>query len=375
MHVRPEPPRRVGDVLEIAARLDWPLGLAALKQGRRQRVYVRVPADLPVSAAAAGDAFLLATVFGAMRLARGIRLHGPATAGLVEGLHRLQPLWQARRPDRYRPVGIACDELEPGAPGDGPALLTFSGGLDSAYSLHKHAGPARSPDARPLGAALMLHGADVPVGETAAFELAFARSRRMTDALGVPLLRAVTNLRIVKQNWTHSSNAALAAVTNLFRGRFGLALVAVGFTAEEARRWWPQDVTDLPLCSSPAFRVEGDGYEADRFEKMFAIRAWPEALANLRVCYRPGRYADNCGECFKCWIVAFFALLACGRPAPFMPRAVTDAEIRAIAACGDPLVRLRLSQLVAHARRLGVRDAYVLEAERVLREAGGGPGA
>jgi len=190
----------------------------------------------------------------------------------------------------------------------------------------------------------------------------------MTDSLGVPLLRAVTNLRVVKQNWTHSSNTALAAVMNLFRGRFGSGLVAVGYTRAESLAWYPQDVTDLPLLSSPAFPVIGDGYETDRFEKMDAIHGWPAALENLRVCYRPGCYARNCGECFKCWIVGFFALLACGRPAPFMPRAVTDADIRAIGRCRDAVVLLRLNQLVAHARARGVRTSWVIEAERVLRE-------
>ncbi len=370
--VRPEPPRRVGDVLEVAAELRWPLSLTTLRKGRRQRVWMRVPGDLEVSEAAVGDAFLLATVFGAMRLSGGLRLHGRATAELVDGLARLQALWSERRPDKYRAVGIECDDLEAGAPGGGPVILTFSGGLDSAYSLFRHASPAVRATPPALRAALMLHGADVPVAETAAFEEAFARSRRMTDSLGVPLLRAVTNLRVVKQNWTHSSNTALAGVMNLFRGRFGSGLVAVGYTREESLRWWPQDVTDLPLVSSPSFPVVGDGYEADRFEKMDAIRAWPEALENLRVCYRPGCYTRNCGECFKCWIAGFFAQLACGKPAPFMPRPFTDADVRASATCGDPLVLLRLTQLVTHARRRGVRESWVLEAERALREAGGG---
>jgi len=375
VEIRPEAPRRVGDLLEVAAELRWPLGLATLKQGRRQRVWIRVPGELEVSETAVGDALLLATVFGAMRLSGGIRLRGRATAELVDGLGRLQALWSERRPDKYRAVGIECDALEPGVSGDGPALLTFSGGLDSAYSLFMRASAGPRTAGPGLGAALMLHGADIPVEESAAFEEAFARSRRMTDSLGAPLLRAVTNLRVVKQNWSHSSNAALAGVMNLFRGRFGSGLVAVGYTREESLRWWPQDVTDLPLLSSPAFPVVGDGYEADRFQKMDAIHAWPEALANLRVCYRPGCFDRNCGECFKCWIVGFFARLACGKPAPFMPRPVTDADVRAIATCGDPLVLLRLTQLVDHARRRGVRESWVVEAERALAEAGGAVGS
>ena len=371
VHVWPDPPRRTGDVLEVAAELHWPFALSRLRKPRRQRVWIRVPAEYEVSEVAVGDAFLLGTVFGGMRLSGGIRLHARATAGLVENLHALQALWVTRHPDKYRPAPIECDAVEKGAPRTGPSVLAYSGGLDSSYSLHRHTSPDRPADGPVVGAAVMLHGADIPWQETAAFEEAFAGSRRMTQSRGVPLLRAVTNLRVVKQNWTHSCPATLAAVMSLLRSRFASGLVAVGFTVEEARQWWPQDLTDPPLLSSPSFPVIGDGYESDRFEKLVAIRDWPEAMESLRVCFRPGSWTGNCGACFKCQVAGLFARLACGGAPPFMPRAMTEADIRELATRGDRNMGLRLSQLLDHARRRGVRDHWIVEVQRVYEACGG----
>jgi hypothetical protein len=182
----------------------------------------------------------------------------------------------------------------------------------------------------------------------------------------VPLLEAATNLRTVKQNWTHSCAATLAAVLHLGRGRFGRGLMAVGFTEAEARVWWPQDLTDPPLLSTGDFPVEGDGYEADRFEKMLAIRGWREGLAGLRVCYRKGVWDRNCGTCFKCLVAGFFARAATGEDPPFLDRPLGEEEARQLLANTDVNSVLRLHQLRRHATRLGVRAAWLDETARLL---------
>jgi len=365
-HVWPEAPRAVGNALEVAAEVEWPFRVSRALKPRRQRVWFRLPADVPVSAGAAADAFLLATVFGAMRLSRGLCLHATASEDLVTNLLRLQALWRERRPDKYREAEIRCDGLAAGASPAGPPVLCFSGGLDPAYSLYRHT----RPGAGGVGAAVMLAGADIPLSEEAAFSEAFARSRRMTDSLGVPLLRVSTNLRAVKQKWPHSVTAGLAAVLTLFRGRFGSGLVAVGFTREEARRWWPQDETDPPLVSCRAFPIVGDGYEADRFEKLEALRDWPEALDNLRVCYRPGSWTENCGQCLKCSTLLLFARIAFRRRLACLPREATVEDVRSLATCEDPNGRLRLAQVARHARALGVTEPWMDELDRAVRAAG-----
>lgn len=376
--VRPEPPRRDGEVVECAAEVRWPFRASLFFHGRqRQRLWIRVPVEAGPDPVAVGDAFLLATVFGAMRLCDRLHVHGPVSADLLAHLEALERLWHEREPDRYRPAALSADRTVAPAPAAGPSVLTFSGGLDSAYSLWKHAGPRRAPSLPPLSACVIVGGFDVPVEERDAFAAAARRAERMPASLGVPLLRAETNVRVVKQKWSHSVTAAIAAVLGLRRASHGRGLVGVGFTPEEARRWWPQDETDPPLVSTAAFPLVSDGWEADRFEKADALRDWPEALATLRVCFRPGSWTGNCGDCFKCWVAAFFLQIATGRPAPCFPRPVGLAEAEKMVACGDVNLDLRLGQILRHAKARGVAEPWVGAIDRALAgraERGGAAG-
>lgn len=376
-HVWPEPVALDGAEVEVAARVAWPTAwwtpLVDRKAfaTRRQRVFVRVPPGTEVSEVAAGDAMLLGTVFGAMRRARVLRVHGPVTRDLLVRLRTLVDGWVCRDPRRYGPVELVADAEVDGPVATGPAVLPFSGGLDSAYSLRRRTGPGAPTDAPPVATAVMLHGADVPVAEADAFERTFARAVPMARARGVALVRATTNLRVVKQHWSHSVTAALGAVLGLFRARHGLGLVAVGFTPEEADRWWPQDRSDPPLVGSPtSFEVRGDGWEADRFQKVEAVADWPEALEGLRVCYRPGVYDRNCSRCFKCLMVMAFFQEVLGQVPPCFSRQLEDEDARHIARCGDPNVGLRVGQLLAHARRRGGRSPWVARLADEVRAAG-----
>jgi hypothetical protein len=377
-HVWPEPVRAIDDpakgepAVEVAITVEWPRRFADLLEGpkvwraRRQRLWARLPAGTDVPPVAVGDAALLLAFFGALRRADVLHVHGEVTAERLPSATALAEVWHRRRPDKYRVPALRADRLTPAVVPAGPALLPFSGGLDSAYSLLRHAGPGRAPDAVPVATAMMVAGADIPVDEREAFDRAFARARRLTDSLGVPLRRVTTNLRSAKQNWTHSNNTALVALEGLFRATHGLGLLAVGFTAAEATAWWPADVEDPLHLSTPAFPVRADGHEADRFEKLVAVGGWPEALAHLRVCFRPGVWDRNCGDCFKCLTVMMFARLAFGGAIPCFPRGFTDADLERILAIADGMTGIRLRQFAHHARARGSTDPIVARVEAAL---------
>jgi hypothetical protein len=368
-HVWPHPPTRVGEMQEITADVEWPKRFShRWRKDQRQKLWIRIPGDVPIPEVAVGDAFLLGTFFGAMHLARELHVHAKTSEGLAERIVKLGPIWRDRRKDRYREIGVTTDATAPAvAPRDGPSLLCFSGGLDSAYSVKKHTDPARPAHLPRLYATLMLHGADIPVGEAGSFGIASARTERMAASRGVPLIRAATNLRDVRQNWSHSSTATLAGVMGLFRARCARGLVAVGFTTPEGMKWWPQDVVDPPLLSSEAFPVVGDGYESDRFQKLVAIADWPEALQDLRVCYRPGSWTGNCGECLKCWTLGFFAEVVLGAGIPCLPRRMTLADAEQMTRADDANLTLRIQQIVRHARARGYHADWLSHFEKALR--------
>jgi hypothetical protein len=372
VNVWPEPPRPVEGATEVTAVVEWPFRISALGLPRRQTLWIRIPAGIAVSEGAVADAFLLATTFGALRRARALHVHGTVTRDLLAGVGRLAALWASRDPRTYREVDLRADATTVGRAAEGPPVLCFSGGLDSTYSLARRARPEAGA---PLGAALMVRGADIPVTEEAAFATALARARRITDSRGILLIEAATNLRAVKQKWTHSYVPAFAAVMNLLRSRFGLGLLAVGFTHEEARTWWPMDDTDIALVSSSAFAIEGDGYEANRQEKMAFLRDWPEARENLRVCYRRDSWTANCGACLKCVVARLMARAALDEVPPSLPDAPPLEDVRAVAAHAEPIGRLRLEQIRRHARARGLAEPWLDEIDRVLDAQGPPPRA
>lgn len=125
-----------------------------------------------------------------------------------------------------------------------------------------------------------------------------------------------------------------------------------------------------PFFSTRAFPLAGDGYEADRFEKLVAIGDWPEALENLRVCLQAGSWRGNCGECVKCVLLGLYAQAAFGRVLPCLGREMTAEDVRKTSRCGDPNVYLRYHQLWKHARARGAAVPWLDDVEEALREAG-----
>jgi hypothetical protein len=366
-HVWPEAPRRVGEETEVSARVEWPARWPAFWRDRAARLVFRIPADVPVAPEAVGDAFLLGTLFGAMRRADVLHVHAPVGESVVERVDRLQRLWVQRQPAKYDEVEVRVEGKAPEVPGSGPAVLAFSGGVDSAYALHRRTEPGNA-EIPPLGAAVWIGGTDVPLSEREGCERSVASARRLVDSRGLPLLVVSTTLRhAIRHSWSHGSAAGLGAVLTLLRGRFSAAVLAAGLTAKESPGFWPQDSTDPPLASSAAFPVVADGLETDRFEKMLAIADWPEAAESLRVCYEPGHFGRNCGECPKCLTTALLARVAFGRAPPFLPRVVTPEDVARLAALRHrPTIRLRLDQARRHARARGIDEPWVRAIDRAL---------
>ena len=184
-HVWPEPARDVedpdggGPMVEVAATVEWPRRLRDLLQGlkvwraRRQRLWIRLPAGTDVPPAAVGDAALLATLFGAMRRAEVAARPRRGDRGAAPERGAAREVWHGRRPDKYARAAARGrpHDRRPSRP-PGPAVLTFSGGLDSAYSLHRHTAPHRPADVGAVGTAMMVAGADIPVDEREAFSRA-----------------------------------------------------------------------------------------------------------------------------------------------------------------------------------------------------------
>lgn len=184
---------------------------------------------------------------------------------------------------------------EPRVTGGARTASFFSGGVDSFYSLWKN--QDRIDDL------ITIYGFDFKVTDQPRREHVGATSRAVAEALGKELLEVETDVKTAYLNrhlkWGYAHGGALASVAMLFEQRLATAIIPASFTWNTLFPWGSHPELD-PLWSTEALRLDHDGCEATRVEKVAAIAEFPLAMKHLRVCYdnRPGTY--NCGECEKC---------------------------------------------------------------------------
>ena len=275
------------------------------------------------------DPFVPVPLFDAMRRRLPLHVEGDVSPTLLANLDEFQRFWSCWYPGRFTPVEIVaeCEREQPiGAPG---ALAAFSGGVDSCFTVYRHATGQAGRQTQSLRAAVMVHGFDIPIEETAQFEQAAARAEAMLATLDLPLVRVATNVRHVEHAWDDLVGAAVASCLHLLQPNARVGLVAASYPYSRLPLWGSDPVSDR-LLSSAALPIRHDGGGYSRDDKIEEIARWPAAIEHLRVCWESPSRNRNCGACVKCvrTILAFRAL-GLGLP-PCFDRDVTDEQIRGL---------------------------------------------
>jgi len=244
---------------------------------------------------------LAAALLPAMRTGRDLVIDGVVSARLLAAVATVQDVFvtwdRALRPRdpwyRRIPVSAAATTDDPGPTGRGTAAF-FTGGVDSFFTAVRH----RSD----LDALVYVHGFDVAADSPIRSEV----TRRLADAadgLGLPLVTVETDLRRLSEAtgvpWLDHHGAALAAVAHLLSDRFDRMLVPATHTYRHLEGLGSHPLID-PLWSTERLRIEHDGADATRVDKLRTLADEPAARAHLRVCWENRDGAYNCGRCEKC---------------------------------------------------------------------------
>lgn len=348
-----------GDAIEFACRLH--------EAGTRRRIWFRFPTATASMLTRRADPFIIATFIYAMQRIDCLRVHGPVSEGLASNLAEFQSAYAAFHglPARET-LQIVAPQSAPEQPAPGfRGVSAFSGGVDSCFSVFRHSALSELQPQRPLAAALIMHGFDIPLDQSAVFARAVARARRLTDDAGVELFTGATNLRILPEPWEDTFATGVAAALSFFQPAFAFGLIPSFQEWGRARLDHGSNPITDPLLSSNSFGIVHDGAGYSRIDKIRHLTRWPAALQNLRVCWEGQRLDRNCGRCEKC-LRTLLMLKLCGVAEPsafpaFDPRALDQLVIRNQSGFDD------FGALIAEARRLGLRDPWVRRAERALR--------
>ncbi|MDA9981505.1 PqqD family peptide modification chaperone [Gammaproteobacteria bacterium] len=257
------------------------------------------------------DPFLLVSLMRAMSSGRRLRIDGaPVTSELLENLEEFQRAWSRWR-QRLEPVDVEATAAPGESRAEKPAITTFSGGVDSCYTVYRH---LVNPDRRwmpRLESALMIQGFDTALKHQDKFEHSYANGLELLDGTGIELMSMRTNIQKHLGHWLDGHGLLLGAALTLLSRRYGTGIIANTTPYEMLSPLGSNPVTD-PMMGSETFRIINHGGEVPRFEKIRAIVDWPPVLDHLRVCWRKSRLNIlNCGKCLTC-VLASLSLRCLG---------------------------------------------------------------
>lgn len=263
------------------------------------------------------DPFLIGMLPIAMFLGVDIHVKGPVSTSLAYGIESYQDIvmaWFGKFNKRvrvnYQQLVQRTEEHRPGAVG-----CSFSGGLDSFYSLYRHL-----PENQPLKAFQVTHGliingfdqVDDPDDEGVARQM-FNAYAPVFNSWNIKLLMMTSNLKkfrdivFAEGGKPFTWGSILIANAHAVGGLFGRYLVSARntYSWRDLEPHGSHVVLD-PTLSSDHLQILSSGAEASRAQKLEALAYVPEVQKNLRVCFDTPKFDEqtgqpvNCGVCEKC---------------------------------------------------------------------------
>lgn len=253
---------------------------------------------------------------------------------LLEGLEHFQEVWHRWRPDVFaEKIAIRAEPVErsdAALPARRKVVAAFSAGVDSSFTLLRHAGGIEWPGRRNLVSAVMVHGFDMPLDATEGFGRLRSHGEAIAREMDVDFFVMRTNWRETAPNWQMSFGAGLAAVLHQFSGEHETGLIASEEAYDNAFTVWGNSFWNDRFYSRSDFRIESDGGAYDRSDRIAALSSRPAIVCELSVCWAGPRTGENCGLCPKCVLTKLnFTIAGIQEPWPF-PQELTPEQVSAM---------------------------------------------
>ncbi len=373
IHIWQKPIKYSQDTLTTSVTIELP-------DGQRLPLWYQLPSKYQDKIPSHCNSFVLAALFLAMDYPAELVVHGEVDRTLLQNLIEFQIAWCAWQP-RYQLIDITVDrEINPVInPVINPdtklslqtqispaAVMAFSGGVDSCFTLGRHTKFNIGRQHQNLQAGVMVHGFDIPLDQPAVFAKALVRSQIILDSAGVELIPIATNFRELNQDWEDVHGAAIVSCLMLLENIYPLGLIASGPSYKSLI--FPQGsnpLTDRYLSSS-SFSVIHDGAGSTRLEKIQAISDWQEVREHLRVCWQGAELDKNCCKCEKCIrSILSFRAVGAGLPSCF-PMDVATEQINILQV---PQAQLEVDfvPVLNMAKARGIEQPWVKSLESCIR--------
>jgi hypothetical protein len=281
-----------------------------------------------------------------------------------------------------RPLAVAAPTVSPADRRTVRAVLPFSGGADSCFTLFDALRQGRGGIE-----AVFVRGLDLGVGNRAGCEAAERRCRDILEPTGVPLRVVETDIReAVRLEWTWHNAFVLGGLVQLFQDTHSRGLIsAEGDGGDLSVRdcfggtGLPPFLNErlFPLFSSTNLSVDTWGHLVPKQAKINFLSRIEPVRRHLRTCWLTPD-GGNCGTCRSCVLMQVgFVGSGTGVP-PCYPVTAEPDHLRRIVAESEanPALRtkllFRLHDFLTSADARGVSHPFVDIARGFLA---GGPAA
>jgi hypothetical protein len=288
----------------------------------------------------------------------------------LRNLSELQDAWTLWRKGYYAKIDIIPDEIvrDDEIVRKSEAIAAYSGGVDSTFTLLRHATGKLGAASYPLKhSVMMVHGFDVPLKAERQFDSLQQRVRPLLDALGIQAKTIRTNLKeLGLQSWEDSFIAQLACCLHNYAHGYGYALLGGAKSYDELiLPWGSSPVTDH-LMSGSSLTIIHDGAGYSRTDKVEEISLSALAMSVIKVCWQGQQTDRNCGICEKCvrtqlnFLAVGVAHASCFETPPDIRR------IRDIYLKSDTQLT-ELISIVLYAKKKGLKEPWLTALEARIK--------
>jgi hypothetical protein len=269
-------------------------------------IWYRVPEQFGFFSPANSDPFLITGLLAGMYFGENIEVKGAVSKKLAFHLEEYAFLLHHRFPKYMHPIEIKYDQL--GSVNESPTGVgtTFSGGVDSLFTLWKHL-PQNQPDrGYQITHAVFLQGFDILPSEGSLHETLLKKYQQSAKELGVALIPMQTNVVSLTHTRLSLSTfygpiivSSAMALSGLFR-RF----LVPSSGDYQLLSTYPATAEPLMdrLLSTDTLDVIHYGSTHRRVDKVAEIADWEVAQRLLWVCetHKYDKDPMNCSNCEKC---------------------------------------------------------------------------
>ena len=278
-------------------------GIVERESGEQIEIWFEVPSELEDELSESGNPWIVAMLPHALPNGETIVSDIPVDAALLENLKGLTAVWCDWYPEFLPPMILAPVAPPPAEVSSRRSAAFFSGGVDSWFTILRHAPELESAATGRVDDLLTVHGFDIPLESADEFMKLHKTLSLGAQALSRKLIVVKTNLRsscsLWLKAWGWLTNAAgLACAALILEKRYGKVLIGSSYPYGSLFPWGSHPMTDS-LFSTRSLIVKQDGASFNRAEKTALVARHEMALSHLHVCWKHGT-ASNCGVCQKC---------------------------------------------------------------------------